>query len=92
MLVIVDSIDRAAVYTDNVPHVAWDLMEVTDKPLTLILPVNRKSQACLPAYTTADRRAPKVFRPQNRRSRACASGAYSVYVRMAHERDRRFCG
>ena len=38
MLVIVDSIDRAAVYTDNVPHVAWDLMEVTDKPLTLILP------------------------------------------------------
>ncbi len=27
---------------------------------------------------------------KNRRSRACASGAYSVYVRMAHERDRRF--
>ena len=27
---------------------------------------------------------------KNRRSRACASGAYSTYVRMAHERDRRF--
>ena len=27
---------------------------------------------------------------KNRRSRACASGAYSPYVRMAHERDRRF--
>ncbi len=26
--------------------------------------INRKSQACLPAYTTADRRAPKLFRPQ----------------------------
>lgn len=38
MLVLTDSIDRAAVYTDNVPHVAWDLMEVSDKPLTLILP------------------------------------------------------
>ena len=27
---------------------------------------------------------------KNRRSRSGASGAYSVYVRMAHERDRRF--
>ncbi len=27
---------------------------------------------------------------KNRRSRSCASGTYSVYVRMAHERDRRF--
>ncbi len=76
--------------------------------------INRKSQACLPAYTTADRRAPNFFgKPsamrrsldcrgekkcakrrfldlKNRRSRACASGAYSTYVRMAHERDRRF--
>ena len=76
--------------------------------------INRKSQACLPSYTTADRRAPNFFgKPsamkrsfdcrgekkcakrrfldlKNRRSRACASGAYSTYVRMAHERDRRF--
>ncbi len=53
--------------------------------------INRKSQVCLPTHTTeATRRAPKLFRPQNRRSRSCATGAYSVYVRMAHERDRRF--
>ena len=76
--------------------------------------INRKSQACLPEHTTADRRAPNFFgKPsamkrsfdcrgekkcakrsfldlKNRRSRACASGAYSPYVRMAHERDRRF--
>ena len=68
----------------------------------------------MPAYTTADRRAPNFFgKPsamkrsfdcrgekkcakrsfldlKNRRSRSCATGAYSVYVRMAHERDRRF--
>ena len=76
--------------------------------------INRKSQACLPAYTTADRRAPNFFgKPsamrrsldcrgekkcakrrfldlKNRRSRSCATGAYSMYVGMAHERDRRF--
>ena len=76
--------------------------------------INRKSQACLLSYTTADRRAPNFFgKPsamkrsfdcrgekkcakrsfldlKNRRSRACASGAYLPYVRMAHERDRRF--
>ncbi len=52
--------------------------------------INRKSQACLPAYTTKDRRAPKFLDLKNRRSRSCATGAYSVYVRMAHERDRRF--
>lgn len=38
MLVLVDTIDRAAVYTDHVPSVAWELMEVAVKPLTLILP------------------------------------------------------
>ncbi len=76
--------------------------------------INCKSQACLPSYTTAYRRAPNFFgKPsamkrsfdcrgekkcakrsfldlKNRRSRSCATGAYSVYVRMAHERDRRF--
>ena len=26
--------------------------------------INRKSQACLRGYTTADRRAPRLFRPQ----------------------------
>ncbi len=38
MLVLVDSPDRAARYVNRVPDVAWQLMEVADKPLTLILP------------------------------------------------------
>lgn len=59
MLVIVDSIDRAAVYTDHVPHVAWDLMEVTDKPLTLILPgAHGISQELIPDEGTIGIRVP----------------------------------
>lgn len=38
MLVLVGSADEAARYTGRVPAVAWDLMEMADKPLTLILP------------------------------------------------------
>lgn len=38
MIVLVDSIDRAACYTNGAPEVAWELMEASDKPLTLILP------------------------------------------------------
>jgi L-threonylcarbamoyladenylate synthase len=38
MLVLAASPDHAARYTGNVPAVAWQLMEVADKPLTLILP------------------------------------------------------
>lgn len=38
MIVLTDSIDRAACYTNGAPEVAWDLMEASDKPLTLILP------------------------------------------------------
>lgn len=38
MIVITDSIDRAACYTNGAPEVAWELMEASDKPLTLILP------------------------------------------------------
>ncbi len=38
MIVLVDSIDRAACYTSGAPDIAWDLMETADKPLTLILP------------------------------------------------------
>lgn len=37
MLILTDSIDRAACYTTKAPDIAWELMEVTDKPLTLIL-------------------------------------------------------
>ncbi len=52
--------------------------------------INRKSQACLPTYTNEDRRAPKFFRPQKSSIAVVCLGAYSMYVRMAHERDRRF--
>lgn len=38
MLVLAEDADHAAQYTDGVPDIAWDLMEVDDKPLTLILP------------------------------------------------------
>ena len=38
MIVLVDSINSVARYFNNVPPVAWDLLECADKPLTLILP------------------------------------------------------
>ncbi|MCC8034703.1 MAG: threonylcarbamoyl-AMP synthase [Rikenellaceae bacterium] len=38
MLVLVDSPDSAARYTSGVPDVAWQMMEYSDTPLTLILP------------------------------------------------------
>ena len=38
MLVLMASADQTARYVDKAPEVAWQLMEVADKPLTLILP------------------------------------------------------
>lgn len=38
MLVLVASVGEAARYVSRAPSVAWDLMELSDKPLTLILP------------------------------------------------------
>lgn len=38
MLTLVDAAGRVDYYFDRVPEIAWDLWEVTDKPLTLILP------------------------------------------------------
>lgn len=38
MLCLVDAIGRVDYYFENVPEIAWDLWEVADKPLTLILP------------------------------------------------------
>lgn len=37
MIVLVDSIDNVMRYFRDVPPVAWDLLEVADKPMTLIL-------------------------------------------------------
>ncbi|MBE6298189.1 MAG: threonylcarbamoyl-AMP synthase [Bacteroidales bacterium] len=36
MLLLVDNADRIARYVGNVPQVAWDLVELTTKPLTII--------------------------------------------------------
>lgn len=38
MLCLVDAIGRVDYYFENIPEIAWDLWEVADKPLTLILP------------------------------------------------------
>lgn len=38
MLTLTDAVGRVEQYFDDVPEVAWQLWEVTDKPLTLILP------------------------------------------------------
>lgn len=38
MLCLTDAIGRVDWYFDRVPEIAWDLWEVADKPLTLILP------------------------------------------------------
>lgn len=38
LLCLCDAIGRVDYYFQNVPDIAWDLWEVADKPLTLILP------------------------------------------------------
>ena len=38
MLVLVDSPVKVDFYVDDVPEIAWDLIEVADKPLTIIYP------------------------------------------------------
>lgn len=38
MIVLTDKIDNVARYYRKVPAIAWDLLEVADKPLTLIMP------------------------------------------------------
>ncbi len=38
MIVLLDKVDNVARYFSKTPSVAWDLLELADKPLTLILP------------------------------------------------------
>ena len=53
MLVLVDDANKIPSYVEEMPEVAWDLIEVTDKPLTIIYP-NAKNLASslLPAEKT----------------------------------------
>ncbi len=37
LICLADSVDRVQRYVRNVPSVAWDLMEIADKPTTVIL-------------------------------------------------------
>lgn len=60
MLVLVGNIDKAACYVDKAPAIAWELMEMSDKPLTLILPGARGVAANLiPAEKTLGMRVPE---------------------------------
>jgi L-threonylcarbamoyladenylate synthase len=38
MIILLDKADNVARYFNRTPAVAWDLMELADKPLTLVLP------------------------------------------------------
>jgi L-threonylcarbamoyladenylate synthase len=38
MLVLIDEASRIPSYIDVMPEIAWDLIELTDKPLTIIYP------------------------------------------------------
>ena len=44
MLVLIDSSAKLNSYVSDIPDIAWDLIEVTDKPLTIIYP-NAKNLA-----------------------------------------------
>lgn len=41
MLVLTDKLDNVSKHVQTVPEIAWQLLEVADKPLTLILPEAR---------------------------------------------------
>jgi L-threonylcarbamoyladenylate synthase len=38
MLVLIDDVGRIPSYIDTMPDIAWDLIELADKPLTIIFP------------------------------------------------------
>ncbi|MDR1678467.1 MAG: threonylcarbamoyl-AMP synthase [Prevotellaceae bacterium] len=49
MLVLVDSMARIEQYVSEVPDIAWDLVELADKPLTVVYPQARNLAANLVA-------------------------------------------
>jgi L-threonylcarbamoyladenylate synthase len=49
MLVLVDSTAKLGMYVDEVPDQAWDLIEMTTKPLTIIYPKAKNLPDCLVA-------------------------------------------
>ncbi|MFI3331398.1 MAG: L-threonylcarbamoyladenylate synthase [Rikenellaceae bacterium] len=60
MLVLVDKLDNVSRYVSKVPDVAWQLFEVSESPLTLILPGGcAVSDNLLPQERTIAIRVPK---------------------------------
>ena len=60
MTVLVDSVDSVGRYVRRVPEVAWQLLEVAEEPLTLILPGGAGvSPALIPESGTIGIRVPK---------------------------------
>lgn len=60
MLVLVRDLDHVSKYADKIPGVAWELLEVADTPLTLILPNGRGvSEKLIPEERTLGIRVPK---------------------------------
>lgn len=47
MIVLLDSTAKLGVYVDEIPDIAWDLLDVSDKPLTLIYPQGKNLAANL---------------------------------------------
>jgi L-threonylcarbamoyladenylate synthase len=59
MLILTDRIDNVVRYADRIPDIAWQLLEVADKPLTLILPEARGvAENLVPAEKTIGIRVP----------------------------------
>lgn len=60
MLVLVKDLDSITKYVDKTPDVAWELFEVSEKPLTLILPnAHSVAKNLIPEENTLGIRVPK---------------------------------
>ncbi len=49
MIILLDSVSRLQQYVDVIPDIAWDLVELADKPLTVIYPGAKNLAPNLPA-------------------------------------------
>lgn len=59
LLILTDKLDNVSKYVQKVPDIAWQLLEVADKPLTLILPEGRGvAENVLPEEGTIGIRVP----------------------------------
>jgi L-threonylcarbamoyladenylate synthase len=50
LILLADSAARIAAYVEEIPDIAYDLIEVTDKPLTIIYPAARNLAKSVVAY------------------------------------------